>query len=171
MARVICLRQQDLKRLIAYSSIGHIGIVAAGVIRGFKWGALGAVGIIVAHGLCSSALFSLGNVVYEGLGRRSLFLCKGVLVRYPIISFWWFLALAMNIAAPPSLNILREVGLIVSSIGVRLKIMVVFLILRVITGAYRLHLYSRINHGAVSVYSNRVQNMGYLRYLVVLLHL
>lgn len=77
---------------------------------------MGSVVVIVGHGLCSSGLFCLANIVYERLGRRRLLVRKGLLSFMPRIGLWWFLMRVGNIAAPPSLNLVGEVSLIISLI-------------------------------------------------------
>ena len=114
---LICLRQTDMKALIAYSSVAHMGLVLAGVRTLTAWGFAGAVVIIVGHGLCSSGLFCLANVVYERMGRRRLYICKGLLNFMPRMALWWFLLRIGNMAAPPTLNLLGEIQLIVSVVG------------------------------------------------------
>ncbi|KAG7172185.1 NADH-ubiquinone oxidoreductase chain 5-like 4, partial [Homarus americanus] len=74
IVRFICLRQVDIKSLIAYSSVAHIGLVLRGLV------VFGAVVIMVGHGLCSSGLFCLANIVYERLGSRRLLVNKEVII-------------------------------------------------------------------------------------------
>jgi len=109
---LVCLRQTDLKALIAYSSVAHIGIVLAGLITLTYWGICGSYTLIIAHGLCSSGLFCLANITYERLGSRRLLINKGLLNFMPSITLWWFLLSASNIAAPPTLNLLGEISLL-----------------------------------------------------------
>lgn len=77
----------------------------------------GRVGIMIAHGLCSSGLFFLAGLAYERVSRRRLIISKGLLGLMPSIRLWWFLLVRVNIAAPPSLNLLREIVLITSIVG------------------------------------------------------
>lgn len=86
ITRLICLRQSDLKALIAYSSVGHIGILVAGAISNSKLGLYGRLGIIIAHGLRSSALFCIANIRYEIFHTRRITITKGVLSVLPRIS-------------------------------------------------------------------------------------
>lgn len=82
----ICIRQRDIKSLIAYSSVAHIGLVLRGIITINLWGLWGALVIILAHGLCSSGLFCLANISYERISRRSLYLNKGLINIIPSLS-------------------------------------------------------------------------------------
>jgi NADH-ubiquinone oxidoreductase chain 4 len=86
LVSLICLRQSDLKSLIAYSSVAHIGLVLAGVITINYWGTCGGHTIILAHGLCSSGLFCLANITYERLGSRRLLINKGLINLIPRLS-------------------------------------------------------------------------------------
>lgn len=117
LLRLNCLRQIDLKSLIAYSSVVHIGIVLGAIFTFFNWGILNSYLIMIAHGLCSSGLFCLANIVYERLGRRRLIVNKGLLAFIPRLTLWWFLLCSRNISAPPSLNLLGEIGLINSLVS------------------------------------------------------
>lgn len=83
---LICLRQRDVKSLIAYSSVSHISLVLAGIITINLYGLFGSVIIIVAHGLCSSGLFCLANFNYERIRRRRFFLNKGFINLLPNLS-------------------------------------------------------------------------------------
>ena len=74
---IVCLIQIDLKILVAYSSIVHIGILIGGLSTLTKSGFMGGLIIILSHGLCSSGLFYLVNLNYECVGRRLIFLNKG----------------------------------------------------------------------------------------------
>jgi len=86
--RVICMRQTDIKALIAYSSVAHMGLVICGLVLGRWWGISGAVAVILGHGLCSSGIFCIANIMYERVGRRRLFIRKGLLSFIPSIGLW-----------------------------------------------------------------------------------
>jgi NADH-ubiquinone oxidoreductase chain 4 len=86
LVRLICIRQTDLKSLVAYSSVAHMGIVISGIITMSYWGFCGSYILMIAHGLCSSGLFCLVNIVYERLGRRRLLVNKGLINLIPRIS-------------------------------------------------------------------------------------
>jgi NADH-ubiquinone oxidoreductase chain 4 len=168
---LICLRQRDMKSLIAYSSVAHMGLVLSGIITLNYWGLAGALVIIVAHGLCSSGLFCLANISYERVMSRSLYLNKGIINLVPRLSFFWFLLVSCNIAAPPSLNLLGEIMLINSILSFR-KFNILFLIMISFFGAvYSLFLYSYSQHG--SLYSGMYSFFpcSFREYLLLVLHL
>lgn len=166
----ICLRQTDLKSLIAYSSVAHIGIVLSGLITLTYWGICGSYTLIIAHGLCSSGLFCLANISYERTGRRSLLINKGLLNFIPSIALWWFLLCSANIAAPPTLNLLGEIALLNRLVSWSWVTIISLALLSFFRAAYTLYLYAYRQHGRVysGIYSF---SDGKIReYLLLCLH-
>nr|AEL97231.1 NADH dehydrogenase subunit 4 [Myliobatis australis] len=115
MTSSTCLRQTDLKSLIAYSSVSHMGLVAAAILIQTPWSFAGATALMVAHGLVSSALFCLANTNYERTHTRTLLLARGVQIILPLMATSWFLINLANLALPPSPNLMGEL-LIISSL-------------------------------------------------------
>nr|QCG70299.1 NADH dehydrogenase subunit 4 [Eleotris fusca] len=114
MTGSICLRQTDLKSLIAYSSVGHMGLVAGGILIQTPWGFTGALILMIAHGLTSSALFCLANTNYERTHSRTMMLARGLQIALPLMTAWWFIASLANLALPPLPNLMAELMIIVS---------------------------------------------------------
>nr|QNP09761.1 NADH dehydrogenase subunit 4 [Ochthebius sp. IBE<ESP> AN76] len=167
---LMCLRQMDIKSLIAYSSVSHMGLVLSGIMTLNYWGMSGSFLMMIAHGLCSSGLFCLANMNYERLHSRSLFLNKGLINILPSMSMWWFLFSACNMSAPPSLNLIGEILLINSLMSWSILSMITLVFLLFFSAVYSLYLYSYTQHGKLnsSLYSF---SMGYLReYLLLFLH-
>nr|YP_010730291.1 NADH dehydrogenase subunit 4 [Blondelia inclusa]WEG23158.1 NADH dehydrogenase subunit 4 [Blondelia inclusa] len=152
---LVCLRQTDLKALIAYSSVVHMGIVLSGLMTLTYSGMSGSYTLMIAHGLCSSGLFCLANISYERLGSRSLLINKGLLNFMPFMTLWWFLLSSANMAAPPTLNLLGEINLINSIISWSWISMFLISLLSFFSSAYTLYLYSYSQHGKIfsSIYS------------------
>nr|YP_010631655.1 NADH dehydrogenase subunit 4 [Propomacrus bimucronatus]AFQ62291.1 NADH dehydrogenase subunit 4 [Cheironitis sp. MJTNT-2012]WBP61433.1 NADH dehydrogenase subunit 4 [Propomacrus bimucronatus] len=170
LVSLICLRQVDIKSLIAYSSVAHMGLVLGGIMTMNYWGLCGALAMMVAHGLCSSGLFCLANITYERLSSRSLYLNKGLMNLMPSMSLWWFLLSSSNMAAPPSLNLLGEIILINSLVAWGVICMVCLMIISFFSAAYSLYLYSYSQHGKLhsGLYSF---SSGYVReFLLLVLH-
>nr|WKU83734.1 NADH dehydrogenase subunit 4 [Alipumilio avispas] len=170
LVSLICLRQTDLKSLIAYSSVAHMGVVLGGLLTMTCWGFCGSYILMIAHGLCSSGLFCLANISYERLGSRSLLINKGLLNFMPSMTLWWFLLCSANMAAPPTLNLLGEVFLLNSIVSWSWISMLCLMLLSFFSAAYTLYLYAYSQHGKIScgVFSF---SMGYTReYLLLFLH-
>lgn len=113
---IICLRNHDIKSLIAYRSVVHIGVVTIGVVRGYEIGYKRAIMIVIAHGVCSPFLFYLAYKLYCSSHSRVISSNKGS-ISLPAIIFFCFLLLAINIGVPPSINLWREVIIFVTLLG------------------------------------------------------
>nr|YP_003204896.1 NADH dehydrogenase subunit 4 [Mordella atrata]ACO92585.1 NADH dehydrogenase subunit 4 [Mordella atrata] len=146
---LICLRQSDMKMLIAYSSVSHMGLALGGILSLNYWGVSGSLVMMLAHGLCSSGLFCLANISYERIHSRSMYLNKGLINIIPSLSLWWFLLVSSNMAAPPSFNLLGEIMLINSLVAVNEYNMIFLMLLSFFSAAYSLYLYSFTQHGSV----------------------
>nr|BDL61449.1 NADH dehydrogenase subunit 4 [Ilyograpsus nodulosus] len=170
LVSLLCMRQVDLKSLIAYSSVVHMSMVICGLVIFSWWGLMGAVVVMVGHGLCSSGLFCLANMVYERVSSRSLFIGKGMLNLLPSMSLWWFMLSVGNMAAPPTLNLFGEISLIISLVSWSTLSMIGLIFISFFSAAYTLYMYSMSQHGLFfsSMYSCSV---GMIReYLVLFLH-
>lgn len=83
----ICVRQVDIKCLIAYSSIAHMALVLSSLFTFYIIGFIGSFLIILGHGICSSGLFYSLNLMYERLKTRSVLLIRGLVHFLPVFSF------------------------------------------------------------------------------------
>nr|UBN08780.1 NADH dehydrogenase subunit 4 [Macropanesthia kraussiana] len=170
LVSLICMRQTDLKSLIAYSSVAHMGIVISGLMTLLYWGYCMSYTLMIAHGLCSSGLFCLANITYERLGSRSLLMNKGLMNFMPSLALWWFLLSSCNMSAPPSINLLGEIGLLNSMVSWSMLTMMMLIFLSFFSAAYTLYMFSYSQHGQIysGIYSC---SLGYTReYMLLFLH-
>nr|QXG19345.1 NADH dehydrogenase subunit 4 [Drosophila mojavensis baja] len=170
LVSLVCLRQTDLKSLIAYSSVAHMGIVLAGLLTMTYWGMNGSYSLMIAHGLCSSGLFCLANISYERLGSRSLLINSGMLNFMPAMALWWFLLSSANMAAPPTLNLLGEISLLNSIVSWSWISMIMLSLLSFFSAAYTLYMYSFSQHGKIFSGAYAFSNGKIREYLLLLLH-
>nr|YP_010046014.1 NADH dehydrogenase subunit 4 [Nasimyia megacephala]QPG86060.1 NADH dehydrogenase subunit 4 [Nasimyia megacephala] len=170
LVSLICLRQTDLKALIAYSSVAHMGIVLGGLMTMTYWGMCGAYTLMIAHGLCSSGLFCLANMSYERLGSRSMLINRGLLNFMPSLALWWFLLSSANMAAPPTLNLLGEISLLNSIVGWSWLSMFMLMFISFFSAAYTLYMYSFSQHGKLCLGGYCSSNVMVREYLVLFLH-
>nr|VFU78664.1 NADH dehydrogenase subunit 4 [Proasellus granadensis] len=165
-----CLRQVDVKVLIALSSVAHMAMVFGGIMSLTTWGINGAVLVMMGHGFCSSGLFCIANMNYERSGTRSLLVMKGAQSILPTLTMWWFLLAAANMAAPPSMNLLGEIhsvlGLLKWSVfnGAPVAGLVFF------AAAYSLYLYISTQHGKAPFTGSSANGVSVREHLVMLLH-
>jgi len=143
---LICTRQWDAKRLIAFSSVVHMGVVTVGVAVGRELGYLCAVLIVIAHGVCSPLLFALAYQFYLTSHRRILTANRGRLSA-PLAVLGLFSLLAVNIGVPPFLNLWREVIIFVGLLSYAAHALWILLPVAFLSAVYNLFLYVSVVHG------------------------
>lgn len=171
LACFMCLRQTDIKALVAYSSVAHIGLVIVGVLRNSVYGITSAVIMIFAHGVTSSALFCITYFTYEKVNTRRITYLKGILQLYPILGFCWFFLCCVNIAAPPTLNLVRELFIVPCLWKISLLIIFVIGLIIFFSAAYNIFLYSSLNHGRSSSYCLPSKDLKSFEIISVFIHI
>lgn len=150
---IVCLRQSDLKSLIAYSSVVHMGLCLISILFAYNWSFEGRLWLSLSHGFTSSGLFYLTNRNYLRLNSRRLYINKGFISSFPFISFWWFILLIFNMSSPPSLNLFREIKMITVISRISNLIITLSVVSRFFCASYCLYLFRRMHHGKI----NRIQ--------------
>lgn len=144
----ICSRQDDVKSLIAYSSVSHMGLVLAGTLTVTYWGWVGSVVLMVGHAFRSSGLFFLAGVLFNVFSTRSFRVCGGVLRACPVGLLLGFGLLCGNIAAPFTRNLCGEVMLVLRLVGRMSSIWPVLVLISLLTAVYSLQLFRALFHGS-----------------------
>nr|QYC94126.1 NADH dehydrogenase subunit 4 [Pseudagkistrodon rudis] len=169
LANLTCLQQTDLKSLIAYSSISHMGLVIAAIMIQTQWSLSGAMALMVAHGFTSSALFCLANTSYERTKTRIMILTRGMHNVLPMMTTWWLTTNLMNIATPPSINFTGEL-LITSSLFNWCPLTIIMLGLSMmITASYSLHVFLSTQMN-VSSFNTKTQPTHSREHLLMIIH-
>ncbi len=171
LASLICIRQTDIKSLIAYSSVRHMGLFLVGVLSHSICGWRGALTIIIAHGFRSSILFCLANITYEFSISRSLIISKGIIKYSPIFTFFWFYGIAINIGVPPSLNLPREIFLSSRILYLSFIHLPTLCIILFISALYSLILFTTNNHGPLARFSNPITLLNHSHLTSLLSHI
>lgn len=170
LIRLNCLRQLDLKILIAYSSVAHMGLVLGGLFTLTYWGLRGRFLIIIAHGLCSSGLFCLANISYERFFTRRIIINKGLINFIPSIAIWWFLLSSRNISAPLSLNLISEIKLINRILSFSIINLYLLFLICFFRASYCYYLYSYSQHGIYFSRIFRFSNNNQREFILVFFH-
>lgn len=168
--RLLRIRCIDLKLIVAYSSVVHMGIILIGILLISIIGLMGGLLIILGHGLCSSGLFLLVNLSYDRVKSRSIILNKGIILFLPCLTIWWFLFCVINISAPVSLNLLREILILLSLFGWSFNI-IFFLVFGIyLSSIYRLYLFSYSQHGIFNTNLIKFNSNELIEFLNLFLH-
>nr|UPL65476.1 NADH dehydrogenase subunit 4 [Cryptorhamphus sp.] len=167
---LLCLCQVDIKSMIAYSSVAHMGLVIGGLMTCNSYGLWGSFIMMLGHGLCSSALFALANLMYERTHSRSIMINKGFMIFMPSMSMFMFLMSINNMSSPPSLNLLGEILLINSLLSWGIMSFGFLALSSFLSCCYSIYLYSVTQHGCM--YGGmKFEYYGNVReYMLIILH-
>nr|ARU77384.1 NADH dehydrogenase subunit 4 [Pungitius kaibarae]ARU77397.1 NADH dehydrogenase subunit 4 [Pungitius kaibarae] len=171
MTGSICLRQTDLKSLIAYSSVSHMGLVAAAILIQTPWSLSGALVLMIAHGLASSALFCLANTNYERTHNRTLLLARGLQMALPLMTTWWFIASLANLGLPPLPNLMGELLIITSLFNWSWWTLTLTGAGTLITVSYSLYMFIMTQRGPLPAHMIALDPTHTREHLIMTLHL
>nr|YP_009020667.1 NADH dehydrogenase subunit 4 [Lophius litulon]AHL44189.1 NADH dehydrogenase subunit 4 [Lophius litulon] len=171
MTGSICLRQTDLKSLIAYSSVSHMGLVVGGILIQTPWGFTGALILMIAHGLTSSALFCLANTNYERTHSRTMVLARGLQMALPLMTAWWFIASLANLALPPLPNLMGELMIITSLFSWSWWTLALTGTGTLITAGYSLYMFLMTQRGPLPAHILTLEPSHSREHLLMTLHL
>nr|YP_009727442.1 NADH dehydrogenase subunit 4 [Myoxocephalus jaok]QIA46756.1 NADH dehydrogenase subunit 4 [Myoxocephalus jaok]QIA46769.1 NADH dehydrogenase subunit 4 [Myoxocephalus jaok]QIB72343.1 NADH dehydrogenase subunit 4 [Myoxocephalus polyacanthocephalus] len=171
MTGSICLRQTDLKSLIAYSSVSHMGLVVGGILIQTPWGFSGALILMIAHGLASSALFCLANTSYERTHSRTMLLARGLQMVLPLMTAWWFIASLANLALPPLPNLMGELMIITSLFNWSWWTIILTGAGTLITASYSLYMFLMTQRGPLPAHIIALDPSHTREHLLIALHL
>nr|QOU10116.1 NADH dehydrogenase subunit 4 [Aethomys hindei] len=157
MTSSICLRQTDLKSLIAYSSVSHMALVIASIMIQTPWSFMGATALMIAHGLTSSLLFCLANTNYERIHSRTMIMARGLQMIFPLMATWWLIASLTNLALPPSINLIGELFITMSLFSWSNFSIILMGLNIIITATYSMYMIIMTQRGKLTNHMNNLQ--------------
>jgi NADH:ubiquinone oxidoreductase subunit 4 (subunit M) len=107
-ASLATIRQIDMKRIIAYSSIAHMNLIVLGLFSLNQHGIDGAIYLMIGHGIVSSALFFCVGVLYDRYHTRLLKYYSGLVIMMPAFTIFFFLFTLANMSFPGTSNFIGE---------------------------------------------------------------
>jgi proton-translocating NADH-quinone oxidoreductase chain M len=141
------LRQIDLKKIVAYSSIAHMSIVTLAIFSQSEFSAYSSSFLMVAHGLVSPALFLIVGILYDRAHTKFVLYFSGLGSSMPIGSTLFLLFTLGNLAFPLFPNFIAEVLCLVSLFAVHELLAYVFCICQVLGAAFGFWAFNRVVHG------------------------
>nr|YP_009172382.1 NADH dehydrogenase subunit 4 [Garrulax poecilorhynchus]ALG35741.1 NADH dehydrogenase subunit 4 [Garrulax poecilorhynchus] len=171
MTSAICLRQIDLKSLIAYSSVSHMGLVIAATMIQTQWAFSGAMILMISHGLTSSMLFCLANTNYERTHSRILLLTRGLQPILPLMATWWLLANLTNMALPPTINLMAELTIVIALFNWSSLTILLTGTAMLLTASYTLYMLTMTQRGPFPSHITSIQNSSTREHLLMALHM
>nr|WDE84448.1 NADH dehydrogenase subunit 4 [Sphyrapicus varius] len=171
MTSAICLRQTDLKALIAYSSVSHMGLVIAATMIQTHWSFSGAMILMISHGLTSSMLFCLANTNYERTHSRILLLTRGLQPLLPLMTTWWLLANLTNMALPPTTNLMAELTIMISLFNWSPLTLILTGAATFMTASYTLFMFITTQRGPLPPHITTILNSSTREHILMVLHI
>lgn len=162
------VRQVDLKRIIAYSSVAHMNLVVLGLFSFCIQGIEGAIFLMVAHGVVSAALFFCVGVLYDRYHSRLLRYYGGLVNVMPLfVSFFFFFTLA-NMSFPGTSNFLGELLIFTGLFYKNTVAMVLSTVSIVLSAVYSTWLYNRVVFGVLkTAYIARFTDLSFREFTVL----
>lgn len=149
---LVSLRQTDLKRIIAYSSIAHMNFALLGLFSFTLDGFIGSFLLMLAHGFISGGLFAMVGMLYSRFGTRSLYYYGGLAYYMPKFAFFFFLFILANISFPLTFSFPAEILIFFSLINVSKITFFMIIPALVLNLVNSILLFSRVFFGTIKSY-------------------
>ncbi|WP_036282479.1 NADH-quinone oxidoreductase subunit M [Methylocystis sp. ATCC 49242] len=146
---LVALVQEDIKKLIAYSSVAHMGYVTMGLFTLNPQGVQGAMFQMISHGFVSGALFLCVGVIYDRMHTREIAAYGGLVNRMPIYAFVFMLFTMANVGLPGTTGFIGEFLSLMGAFKANSWVALIATSGVIFSAAYALYLYRRVVFGAL----------------------
>ena len=146
---LVALAQEDVKKLIAYSSVAHMGYVTMGIFTVNQQGIDGAIFQMLSHGIVSAALFLCVGVVYDRMHTRDIAAYGGLVNRMPIYAFCFMVFTMANVGLPGTSGFVGEFLTLLGAFKVNTWVALIATSGVILSAAYALWLYRRMIFGTL----------------------
>jgi NADH-quinone oxidoreductase subunit M len=147
---LVALAQEDMKKLIAYSSVAHMGFVTAGAFSVTQQGLEGAMIQMLSHGVVSAALFLIVGVVYDRIHTRRIDRYDGLVERMPAYALFFMIFMLASVGLPGTSGFVGEFLVLVGLFQVNTWVATLVASGMVLGAAYMLYLYRRVIFGIMT---------------------
>lgn len=146
---LVALMQEDMKKLIAYSSVAHMGFVTMGIFAGTMQGVAGGVFQMISHGIVSGALFLCVGVVYDRLHTREIAAYGGLVNRMPLYALTFMVFTMANVGLPGTSGFVGEFMTLLGTFRVSISTAFFATFGVILSAGYALWLYRKVVFGAL----------------------
>jgi NADH-quinone oxidoreductase subunit M len=144
---LVALVQEDMKKLIAYSSVAHMGFVTMGIFAVTTQGVAGGIFQMISHGIVSAALFLCVGVVYDRMHSREIAAYGGLVNRMPLYAFVFLLFTLANVGLPGTSGFVGEFLALIGTFRVNTLVATLASLGVILSAAYALWLYRKVIFG------------------------
>ncbi len=146
---LVALAQQDIKKLIAYSSVAHMGFVTMGIFTFGQQGIDGAIFQMLSHGIVSAALFLCVGIIYDRMHTREIAAYGGLAERMPIYAVVFMVFTMANVGLPGTSGFVGEFLTLLGAFGANTWVAFFATTGVILSAGYALYLYRRVVFGAL----------------------
>jgi NADH-quinone oxidoreductase subunit M len=146
---LVALMQEDIKKLIAYSSVAHMGFVTMGIFAGTIQGVAGGVFQMISHGIVSGALFLCVGVVYDRMHTREIAAYGGLVNRMPLYALVFMVFTMANVGLPGTSGFVGEFMTLLGTFRVSIPTAFFATLGVILSACYALWLYRKVVFGAL----------------------
>jgi NADH-quinone oxidoreductase subunit M len=159
---LVALVQEDMKKLIAYSSVAHMGFVTMGIFAATAQGVSGGIFQMVSHGVVSAALFLCVGVVYDRMHSREISTYGGLVNRMPVYALVFMLFTLANVGLPGTSGFIGEFLTLLGTFRVNIVVATLATLGVILSACYALWLYRKVIFGTLDKPSlAHISDMGW----------
>ncbi len=158
---LVALMQEDVKKLIAYSSVAHMGFVTMGIFAATTQGVSGAVFQMISHGIVSGALFLCVGVVYDRMHTREIAFYGGLVTRMPLYAAIFLLFTLANVGLPGTSGFVGEFLSLIGTFKTNIPVASLATIGVILSAAYALWLYRKMVFGTLKPALAGIRDIGF----------
>jgi NADH-quinone oxidoreductase subunit M len=144
---LVALVQEDVKKLIAYSSVAHMGFVTMGIFAVTAQGVAGGIFQMISHGIVSAALFLCVGIIYDRMHTREIAAYGGLVNRMPLYAFVFLIFTLANVGLPGTSGFVGEFLTLIGTFRVNNWVATLATLGTILSAAYALWLYRKVIFG------------------------
>jgi proton-translocating NADH-quinone oxidoreductase chain M len=167
-ASIVAIRQSDIKRIVAYSSIAHMNTIMAGLFSGTITGLNGALLQSISHGFVSGGLFFMIGMIYSRFHTRFLYYYGGLVMAMPIFSIFFLLFTLANIALPGTSSFVGEFLLLKGIFYNNIYVCIISATGVILCGGYALWVCNKLLFGNVKEYTTNITDLSKREFIILL---
>jgi len=157
---LVALMQEDVKKLIAYSSVAHMGFVTMGIFAATTQGVAGGIFQMISHGIVSGALFLCVGVVYDRMHTREIAFYGGLVNRMPLYAACFMVFTLANVGLPGTSGFVGEFLSLIGTYKANNAVAIIATLGVILSAAYALWLYRKMIFGNLKPALAGIKDIG-----------
>jgi len=158
---LVALMQEDVKKLIAYSSVAHMGFVTMGIFAATSQSVAGGIFQMISHGIVSGALFLCVGVVYDRMHTREIAAYGGLVNRMPLYAFVFMVFTLANVGLPGTSGFVGEFLSLIGTFKINIPVATLATLGVILSAAYALWLYGKMIFGNLRPSLEGIRDIGW----------